>query len=127
MVTAAMKLKDAWNLFSWASPPFSNHCHFSNLLEHHKNNTHGMVTPHLCFLHWLNTEKELSKTHHETLIRRSPGERNGSPLQYSCLENPMDRGAWRATVHEITRVGHDLATKPPTTTTYCINSDSQSK
>ena len=33
-------------------------------------------------------------------------------LQYSCLENPMVRGAWQATVHGITRVGHDLATKP---------------
>ena len=30
--------------------------------------------------------------------RRSPGEGNGNPLQYSCLENPMDRGAWWATV-----------------------------
>ena len=29
---------------------------------------------------------------------RSPGEGSGNPLQYSCLENPMDRGAWRATV-----------------------------
>ena len=35
-------------------------------------------------------------------LRRSPGEGNGNPLQYSCLENPMDRGAWRATVHEVT-------------------------
>ena len=32
---------------------------------------------------------------------RSPGEGNGIPLQYSCLENPMDRGAWRATVHRV--------------------------
>ena len=32
---------------------------------------------------------------------RSPGERNGNPLQYSCLENPMDRGAWQATVHSV--------------------------
>ena len=32
---------------------------------------------------------------------RSPGEGNGNPLQYSCLENPMDRGAWQATVHGI--------------------------
>ena len=30
----------------------------------------------------------------------APGERHGNPLQYSCLENPMDRGAWRATVQE---------------------------
>ena len=34
---------------------------------------------------------------------RSPGEGNGNPLQYSCLENPMDRGAWRAKVHGITK------------------------
>ena len=33
---------------------------------------------------------------------RSPGKGNGSPLQYSCLGNPMDREAWRATVHGIT-------------------------
>ena len=32
---------------------------------------------------------------------RSPGEGNGNPLQYSCLENPMDRGAWQAAVHEV--------------------------
>ena len=44
---------------------------------------------------------------------RSPGEGNGNPLQYSCLENPMDRGALQATVHRVARVGHDLATKPP--------------
>ena len=35
-------------------------------------------------------------------FRRSPGEGNGNPLQYSCLENPMDRGTWRATVHRLT-------------------------
>ena len=34
---------------------------------------------------------------------RSPGEGNGNPLQYSCLENPMDRGAWHATVHRVTK------------------------
>ena len=33
---------------------------------------------------------------------RSPGEGDGNPLQYSCLENSMDRGAWRATVHGVT-------------------------
>ena len=32
---------------------------------------------------------------------RPPGERNGNPLQYSCLENSMDRGAWGATVHGV--------------------------
>ena len=39
-------------------------------------------------------------------------EGNGNPFQYSCLENPTDRGAWQATVHEVARVGHDLVTKP---------------
>ena len=39
------------------------------------------------------------------------GEGNGNPLQYSSLENPMDRGAWQAIVHRVTRVGHDLATR----------------
>ena len=34
--------------------------------------------------------------------------------QHSCLENPMDRGAWQATVHGVARVGHDITTKPPT-------------
>ena len=42
-------------------------------------------------------------------LGRSPGEGNGTLLQYSCLENPMDRGSWQATVHEIARVRHDLA------------------
>ena len=36
-----------------------------------------------------------------TGLGRSPGEGNGNPLQYSRLENPMDRGAWRATVHGV--------------------------
>ena len=35
-------------------------------------------------------------------LGRSPGEGNGNPLQYSCLENSMDRGAWQATVHGVT-------------------------
>ena len=34
---------------------------------------------------------------------RSPGEQRGSPLQYSCLENPMDREAWQGTVHWVTK------------------------
>ena len=35
-------------------------------------------------------------------LGRSPGEGNGNPLQYSCLENPVDEGAWWATIHGIT-------------------------
>ena len=40
-------------------------------------------------------------------LGRSSGGGHGDPLQYSCLENPMDRGAWRATVHGVKRVRHD--------------------
>ena len=36
-------------------------------------------------------------------LERSPGEGNGNPLLYSCLENPMDRGAWWATVHRVSK------------------------
>ena len=38
--------------------------------------------------------------------RRAPAEGNGNPLQHSCLGNPMDRGAWRAAVQGVPRVGH---------------------
>ena len=36
-------------------------------------------------------------------LGKSPGEGNGNPLQYSCLENPMERGAWQATVHGVAK------------------------
>ena len=44
---------------------------------------------------------------------RSPGEGNSSPLQYFCLENSRDWGAWQAIAHGVTRVVHNLATEPP--------------
>ena len=43
-------------------------------------------------------------------LGRSPGEGSGNPLQYACVENPMDKGAWQATVHVVTRIRHDLVT-----------------
>ena len=47
------------------------------------------------------------------LVWKDPLEKgNVNPLQYSCLKNPMDRGAWQATVHGAIRVRHDLVTKP---------------
>ena len=44
-------------------------------------------------------------------LGRSPGEGNGNPLQYSCLENPMDRDAWHATVHGIAKSQRQLSDK----------------
>ena len=46
-------------------------------------------------------------------LRRSPGEGSGNALQYSCLENPMDRGAWQAIVLGVAGVRHDFVIKPP--------------
>ena len=43
----------------------------------------------------------------DSWVGKNPWRRAGNPLQYSCLENPMDRGAWRAKVHQVQRVGHD--------------------
>ena len=60
----------------------------------------------------------MTQTIRETWIQslswgRYSGEGNGNPSQYSCLGNPIDRGAWRATVYGVSRVGCDLATKSP--------------
>ena len=46
-------------------------------------------------------------------LGRSTGEGNGNPLQHSCLGNPTDKEVWQATVQEVSRIGHVLATKPP--------------
>ena len=51
---------------------------------------------------------------------KSPGEGKSNPLQYSCIGNSMDRGAWQATVHGVARVGNDLETKPQDIVQFCI-------
>ena len=68
-------------------------------------NLNGLVT--LTVLPWCSVIKNLP-AEQETWVRSlgqgdSPGERNGNPLQYSCLGNPMDRGAWHATVHGVAK------------------------
>ena len=47
--------------------------------------------------------RRLKRHKFDLWVRQSPGEGNGNPLQYSCLENPMDRGTWQATVHGIAK------------------------
>ena len=51
----------------------------------------------------------------EYLLQSHPGEGNSNPLQYSCLEIPMDRGAWRASVHEVAKSWTQLSTHK-----YCL-------
>ena len=53
-------------------------------------------------------------------LRRSPGGGNGNPLQYSCWESRMDRGAWRATVHGVAKNQPQLSTHVHThSAVYC--------
>ena len=46
-------------------------------------------------------------------LGRSPGGGHGNPFHYSCLKDSLDRGAWKSTVHGVTRVGHNLVTMQP--------------
>ena len=52
-------------------------------------------------------------------LGRFPGEGNGNPLQYSCLGNPMDRGAWWASVHGVTKSQTQLYDSTTTSTVLC--------
>ena len=53
----------------------------------------------------------MQETQAQSLGWEDPLKEGMATGQYSCLGNPLDRGAWRAIVHEVTRVGHDLLTK----------------
>ena len=70
--------------------------------------------PIYVFPKWLSSKESSCNAGDPGLIPgsgRSSGKGNGYPLQYSCLGNPMDRGAWWATVHVVIRVRHDLVTE----------------
>ena len=57
-------------------------------------------------LHWLSSKESVFNAGDTSLIHgsgRSPGGGHSNPLQYSCLENPLERGAWWATVHRVAR------------------------
>ena len=54
-------------------------------------------------------------------LGRSPGGGHGNPLQYSCLENPMDRGAWWATVHEVAKPDSTEQLHTACTQTGCLS------
>ena len=56
-------------------------------------------------------------------LERSLGEGNENPFLYSCLGNPMDRGAWWVIVHGVTKVRHDLATNQQTTIFFKLDSN----
>ena len=60
----------------------------------------------ICLPGWLSSKESLCNAGDMALIPgsgRPPGGGHGNPLQYFCLENPMDRGAWWATIHKVTK------------------------
>ena len=74
------------------------------------DNSKFMATRRLEIIHGKESKASACSAGDPALIPglgRSPGEGNDYPLQCSCLENPMDRGAWWATVRGVTRVRHD--------------------
>ena len=102
------------------------HTHSLSLSLTHTH-THTYTHTHLPW--WLSNNWEFPTMQETSLlcgrsefdpwVRRIPAEGNGKPLQYSCLRNAMDRGAWQATVHWVALIGHDLTTKsPPYTHTH---------
>ena len=50
-----------------------------------------------------------------------PGGGDGNPLQYCCLENPMDRGAWRAAVHDVSKIWTQLSTQASKQAVYIVD------
>ena len=75
--------------------------------KRNKRSTEGFLPRGQGLSRWLSGKEstcECRRCHADLIpgLERSPGGENGNPLQYSCLENPRDRGAWRAAVHGIT-------------------------
>ena len=103
---------------------FEKLCYLSiyERLTERENNNEGEVSPFKNISPDGDPRSDINKLFNNSIFNcccyksqlgRSHGEGNGNQLQYSCLENPMDRVVWQAAISGITRVGHDLATKPP--------------
>ena len=72
-----------------------------------------MLLAYGAHLEWFPGHQEDAPLVHVDFLSTGSGEGHGSPLQYSCLGNRMDRGAWQAGVQGVARVRNDLVTKPP--------------
>ena len=84
-------------------------------IEHRNSDFRACVSNHRDYLvaHLVKNLPVVQETWVWSLVRKIPWRRKCNPLQYPCLENPRERRAWRAIVHGVARVGHNLATKPP--------------
>ena len=78
---------------------------------------------------WGCQESDTTERLHFHFSLKHNGEGNGNPLQCSCLENPMDGGAWWATVHGVARVGHNFVTTKlyPHNYHFLINNNNNNK
>ena len=80
-------------------------------------NQKAEISPHKCsqpVVQLVMDVPEVQETWVLSLVQEdSPEKEIAKPLQFSCLENPMDRGTWWDTVHGVTRIEHNLAIKPP--------------
>ena len=92
-------------LYKRRSFPYNDHLKgVSHFAVHVANMAH--TTYEMGILQWLSGKESTSSVGDPSWISglgRCPGEGNGNPLQYSCLGNPMNRGAWGATIHGVTK------------------------
>ena len=97
---------DQWVEETRAYPPLEHHILLPN------GYLHTSPIPMLCPYSSVGKESACNEGDPSSIpgSGRSSGEGNGNLLQYSWLENPMDKGAWQATVHGVSRIRHDLAT-----------------
>ena len=121
--TFALFLSSAWTVYprSWNSllhcflPTSLNYPHHVGLsfqpLKISYTRAAAHVREHSQYFWWVPSACNAEDVGSVPRLGRSPGGGNGSPLQYSCLENPMDRGAWQAMVNGVTKSRPDLVTK----------------
>ena len=98
-------LKERSYIIKEISPDPHVYCSITYNTQHIETSVPGFYI--YIYLHWqLSCKESASNTGDTGLIPqlgKSPGRGHGNPCQYSCLENPMDRGAWWATVHRIAK------------------------
>ena len=106
------------NLETPFSPPSLSHCSVGHTKHSWSNRAlifHFNISLFMCFPGGSDSKESACNEGDLSLIHelgRSPGGGHGNPLQYSCLENPMARGAWRATVQGITKIRTRLKHAP---------------
>ena len=123
-----MARRQHWNSNPDHFPFLLHYCHsilpITRFNKGLPDNFHGLVKVFITMLlytpeglpWWLSAKESFCQCRRHQFspwVGNSLGGGNGNALWYSCLGNPMDREAWWATVHGVTRVGHNLVTEAP--------------